>query len=113
MNNNDRPNPEIILEAVKLEEAQRNKGRLKIFLGMAAGVGKTFAMLEEAQVLRRDGVNVVAAIVDTHGRAETEALLKNLYCLPQKTIVYRDKEFQELDIDTILALRPAVVLVDE
>lgn len=113
MNNDNRPNPEDLLIAIKREERARNRGQLKIFLGMAAGVGKTYAMLEEARVLHKDNVNVVVGIVDTHGRQDTAALLKGLNSIPPKTIFYRDKEFQELDLDEIIKVHPQVVLVDE
>lgn len=113
MSFNDRPNPDEILEAIKLEEAQRNKGRLKIFLGMAAGVGKTYSMLEEAQVLRKEQVDVVVGNVEAHGRAETEILLRNLPRIPQKSVFYKDKEFKELDVEAIIRLKPSIVLVDE
>lgn len=113
MDQEDRPNPEALLQAIKEEEIQKNKGKLKIFLGMAAGVGKTFAMLEEAHTLKKEGIDVVVGIVDTHGREETEALLIDLVMLPTKTLSYKGKDFQELDPDAIIKLRPDVVLVDE
>jgi len=108
-----RPTPESFLEAITREEKQRSKGRLKIFLGMAAGVGKTYAMLEEAQHLTREGVNLAVGIVDTHGREDTESLLEGLKIIPLKKIIYRNNEYEELDIDEILRAKPAIVLVDE
>lgn len=113
MTNEERPAPEDFLNAIKREESDQNRGRLKIFLGMAAGVGKTYHMLEEARALHNEGIDVVVGIVDTHGRAETAALLNGLKNVPPKAIKYRDKEFYELDLDAILSLRPKVVLVDE
>lgn len=113
MNFNERPNPQDILEAIKLEEAQRNKGRLKIFIGMAAGVGKTYAMLEEALALRKEQIDIVVGIIESHGRKEIENLLKNIFQVPQKTVFYKDKEFKELDVDAILNLNPGIVLIDE
>ncbi|HEV8051690.1 MAG TPA: DUF4118 domain-containing protein, partial [Parachlamydiaceae bacterium] len=113
MNLYERPNPQEILEGIKLEEAQRNKGHLKIFLGMAAGVGKTYTMLEEAQVLKKEKIDVIIGNIESHGRKETEELLKNLPEIPKKTIIYKDKEFKELDVDAIISLNPNLVLVDE
>lgn len=99
-------------------EQQKNqppvkKGRLKIFLGMAAGVGKTYSMLEEAQKKAESGVHVVVGVVNTHGRSETANLLKNLTIVPQKTLLYKEKEFQELDVDEVIRLKPDIALVDE
>lgn len=113
MTHEGRPSPEELLKAVSVEEAGKDKGRLKIFLGMAAGVGKTYAMLEEAQVLKRQGAKLVVGVIETHGREETARLLEGLQVLPLQTITYRDKQFQELDIDAILKLHPKLVLIDE
>lgn len=110
---NDRPDPQKLLEAIKREEAQLNKGRLKIFLGMAAGVGKTYSMLEEAQVLTKEGVNLLVGVIESHGRKETEILLKNLSIVPKKVYLYKEREFSEMDVDAIIALNPSIVLVDE
>lgn len=109
----ERPSPQEILEGIKLEEAQRNKGRLKIFLGMSAGVGKTHTMLEEAQVLRKEQIDVVVGCIEAHERKEIEILLKNLPQIPPKTLFYKDKEFTEMDVDAIINLNPSTVLVDE
>jgi len=113
MSINQGPSPQEILEGIKLEEAQRNKGRLKIFLGMAAGVGKTYTMLEEAQALRKEQINVVVGYIEAHERKEIEVLLKNLPHIPKKTLFYKDKEFTEMDVDAIISLNPSIVLVDE
>ena len=113
MNFNERPNPQEILEGIKLEEAQRNKGRLKIFLGMAAGVGKTYTMLEEAQILKKERIDVVVGNIESHGRKETEELLKDLPAIPKKILIYKDKEFNELDVEAIISLNPNIVLIDE
>src|SRR5438309_3564620 len=113
MDSENRPNPEELLKAVQREEAVQKRGFLKIFLGMAAGVGKTYEMLQEAQKLKRDGVDVVIGIIDTHGRQETAALLDGLKIIPEKKIVYKNTTFSELDIDEILKKKPALVLVDE
>jgi two-component system sensor histidine kinase KdpD len=89
------------------------KGRLKIFLGFAAGVGKTYQMLDEAQELHRKGVNVVIGYFEPHGRLDTMARTEGLETIPRKTISYRDTMFEEMDTDAILARRPALCLVDE
>lgn len=113
MNEDDRPNPEDLLKVVQREETQRKKGKLKIFLGMAAGVGKTYAMLEAAQKLKSEGVYVVVGAIDTHGRQETAELLEGLQIIPEKWIKYKDTVFEELDLDAILKCKPQLVLVDE
>lgn len=109
----ERPNPKELLEAIALGESQEKRGKLKIFLGLAAGVGKTFAMLKEANKLKAAGVDVIIGIVDTHGRKETAALLEGLTIYPMKIQIYKDREFYELDVDGIIALHPQIVLVDE
>ncbi len=109
----ERPDPEKLLKAIKNEEQKSKRGRLKIFLGMAAGVGKTYAMLENAQRLRRLGVNVIIGTVNTHGRDETARLLEGLKIIPEKWIKYKETVFEELDIDEILRLKPQIVIIDE
>jgi len=89
------------------------RGRLKIYLGYAAGVGKTYQMLLEAHRLKKDGIDVVVGLVETHGRAETEALLSGLETIPRRKVVYRGIEIEELDVDAVLARKPGVVLIDE
>jgi len=106
-----RPDPDALLKEVQREEEKR--GRLKIFLGYAPGVGKTYAMLNEARVLKKRGEDVVVGIVETHGRIETEELLKGLEVVPRRRVAYQNIVLEELDLDAILARRPAVVLVDE
>lgn len=108
-----RPNPEQLLKAIHQEETKEKKGHLKIFLGMSAGVGKTYAMLEEAQKLKALNIDVCVGVVETHGRQETAKLLENLEVIPQMEITYRDAKFKELDLDRILTRKPALVLVDE
>lgn len=108
-----RPDPDALLARAQAEEAQARRGRLKIFFGMCAGVGKTFAMLTEAQEKRREGVDLVVGYVETHGRPETDALLAGLDVLPPKWIDYRGVRLRELDLDAALARRPALILVDE
>lgn len=113
VNTEERPNPDELLQAVQHQEQGSTRGCLKIFLGMAAGVGKTYAMLEEARKLSQDGTNVVVGTVRTHGRQETEALLAGLPVIPEKEIIYKDATFSELDLDAILQAKPTIVLVDE
>src|SRR5215468_9751307 len=108
-----RPDPEALLARAKLEEARRRQGRLKLFFGAAAGVGKTFAMLEAARELRTAGIDVVVGYVETHGRAETAALLEGLDVLPPRQVAYRGATLQEFDLDAALDRHPAVILVDE
>src|SRR5499427_6911176 len=104
-----RPSPEAFLEAVSREQ----RSRLKIFVGAAPGVGKTYAMLQAARERLRDGIDVVVGIVETHGRAETEALLDGLEVVPRQVVSYRGQALREMDLDAILARRPELVLVDE
>src|SRR5580692_3337661 len=104
-----RPSPEALLDAA----AEEGRGRLKIFLGAAPGVGKTYEMLQSAQAKRRDGVDVVIGIVETHGRRETEALLSGLETVARKEVDYKSHRLAEMDIDAILKRRPELVLVDE
>src|SRR5215470_15527574 len=108
-----RPDPDALLTRVQAEEAQRTRGTLKIFFGATAGVGKTYAMLETAQARRAEGVDVVVGWVDTHGRAETAALLQGLEVLPRRAVAYRGTTLEEFDLDAALARRPALLLVDE
>jgi two-component system sensor histidine kinase KdpD len=107
----ERPNPDAILARVKAEEEHR--GKLKIFFGMAPGVGKTYAMLQEARQRQAEGFRVLVGVVATHGRVETQALLEGLEQVPLKKIDYRGISLEEMDIDEILKLHPQLVLVDE
>src|SRR6267378_8131558 len=109
----DRPDPEALLARVKAEEARQGRGKLKVFLGAAAGVGKTYAMLEAVREQKADGVDVLVGYVETHGRAETDALLAGLERLPARMVDYRGTALRELDLDAALARRPALILVDE
>lgn len=114
--NNDkdyRPDPDALLAAIQKKEARQGRGKLKIFIGMAAGVGKTFAMLEAAHQLKADGVDVVVGYVETHKRAETDALLEGLEIVPRRRVEHRGTWLEELDTDAVLARRPILVLVDE
>lgn len=108
-----RPDPAKLLAKLQEEEAIALKGKLKIFFGAAAGVGKTYAMLESAQRLNRDGVDVVTGCVVTHGRPETAALLQGLKQIPPKIVNYRGTNLSELDVDAAISRKPKVILVDE
>lgn len=92
---------------------QDKKGKLKIYIGMSAGVGKTYRMLQEAHSLLRNGVNVKVGYVETHNRKETQALIEGLPVLPRRKVFYKGKELDELDVQAILLLQPDVVIVDE
>jgi two-component system sensor histidine kinase KdpD len=109
----NRPNPDQLLARVQEEESRAQRGRLRIFFGYAAGVGKTFAMLEAAQRERANGADVVVGYVEPHGRPETEALLAGLESIPPKLIPYRGVTLREFDLDAALARRPHLILVDE
>ena len=110
MNNDDkRIEPEAFLDLVP----QRQKGRLKIYIGAAAGVGKTYRMLEEAHQLRDRGVDVVLGFIETHRRRETEALIGDLEVIPRRKVSYRGVTLEEMDLDAIIARKPDVVIVDE
>jgi two-component system, OmpR family, sensor histidine kinase KdpD len=106
-----RPDAEALLKEIEREEGK--KGRLKIFLGYAPGVGKTYAMLQEARVLRSRGVDVVAGVVETHKRSETESLLTGLDVVPTREMEYEGIHLRELDVDAVLRRSPSIVLVDE
>ena len=105
----DRPDPDALLRVA----AQEGRGRLKVFLGAAPGVGKTFEMLSEGAARRKAGLDVVVGVVETHGRAETEALTRGQEIVPRRTIEHQGRTLAEMDLDAILARRPALVLVDE
>src|SRR5215472_4642667 len=106
-----RPSPEALLEAARREDSRA--GKLRIFVGAAPGVGKTYSMLETARARHKDGYDVVVGIVETHGRKETEALLDGLEIVPRRRIEYRGQWLEEMDLDAIIARRPQIVLVDE
>jgi two-component system sensor histidine kinase KdpD len=104
-----RPKPEQFLTLIR----QQQRGRLKIYLGFAPGVGKTYEMLQECQRLKRQGVDVVIGIVETHGRAETAAQIGDLEQVPRRRIDYRGVALEEMDLDAVLARHPTVAVVDE
>jgi len=109
----ERPNPDQLLKQVQADEPDPHRGRLKLFFGANAGVGKTYAMLEAARQRKKEGVDVVIGVVETHGRAETAALLEGLEILPKKEIEYKGVQLKEFDIDAALARKPALILMDE
>src|SRR5947199_6648115 len=109
----DRPNPDLLLADVQREEARQRRGRLKVFFGMAAGVGKTYAMLEEARARAAEGLDVIVGYAEPHIRTETEALLLGMEILPYKTIEYRTAQLKEFDLDAALKRRPSLICVDE
>ncbi|MGE0644519.1 MAG: DUF4118 domain-containing protein [Nitrospira sp.] len=109
----ERPDPDMLLKRVQTEEARRVEGKFKVFFGANPGVGKTYAMLEAAHEQRRDGVEVLIGVVETHGRAETEALVDGLEVLPRRTVDYRGATLLEFDLDAALSRRPTIILIDE
>ncbi|MGY3407427.1 two-component system sensor histidine kinase KdpD [Bradyrhizobium sp. GM5.1] len=106
-----RPSPEALLEAARREEGV--SGKLKIFVGAAPGVGKTYEMLQSAHAKRKAGIDLVVGFVETHGRAETEALVRGLEVIPRKKLDYRGQIVEEMDLDAVIARRPKIALVDE
>ncbi len=110
---NERPDPDQLLAEVKAQEAAARRGRLRIYFGASAGVGKTYAMLAAARALRNEGKDVVVGVVETHGRKETEALLQGIDVLPRAEIEYQGRKLTEFDLDAALRRRPALILVDE
>lgn len=119
----NRPNPEALLKQIEIEETNskptekkhngHRKGRLKIFLGYCAGVGKTYRMLVEANSAKQHGVDVVIAVAESHGRHETEFLLQGLEIIPKKKSTYKDLNLEEMDLDTVLKRHPQLAIVDE
>lgn len=104
-----RPSPEALLERIREQE----RPRLRIYIGAAPGVGKTYQMLEDAHLLQSQGVDIVVGAVDAHGRADTEALTAGLEIVPPRAVDYRGVVLEEMDLDAIVARRPAIVVVDE
>ncbi|MDQ2918451.1 MAG: DUF4118 domain-containing protein, partial [Verrucomicrobiota bacterium] len=113
MSEADRPNPDQLLAQMKREEAASGRGKLKIFFGMAPGVGKTYAMLQAARQKQTAGCEVVVGIVETHGRKETEILLEGMPIMPRTEIEYRGAKLSEMDLDAILTWHPGLAVVDE
>jgi two-component system sensor histidine kinase KdpD len=112
-NNDNRPDPDELLASLKLEEEKSKRGKLKIFFGMCAGVGKTYTMLQTAQAEKSKGCNVIIGYVETHNRKETAELVKGFEVIPRKTYQYKSTTVYEMDLDAIIARKPQIVLVDE
>ncbi|MDB6145724.1 MAG: kdpd5 [Pseudomonas sp.] len=108
-----RPDPDQLLAQIREEEAQAKRGRLKIFFGATAGVGKTYAMLAAAHPVKLQNINVLIGVIETHGRAETQALTVGLAQLPRKSIVDKNRTVTEFDLDAALARQPGLILIDE
>ena len=106
-----RPSPDALLEAARREE--RRVGKLRIFVGAAPGVGKTYEMLQQARARKKDGYDIVIGVVETHGRKETEALLESLEVVPRRRLEYKGQWLEEMDLDGIIARHPQIVLIDE
>src|SRR5665213_4614766 len=106
-----RPSPEALLETARLEESPH--GALRIFVGAAPGVGKTYAMLQAAQARKADGTDVVIGVVETHGRKETEALVQGLEVFPRQRIEYKGQWLEEMDLDGLIKRHPNIAIVDE
>ncbi len=109
----DRPDPDALLKAIQRQEDDAQRGKLRVFFGMSAGVGKTYAMLKAAHRKKTDGVDVVIGTIDTHGRRETAELTEGLELIPRKQIEYKNTTLQEMDLDAILTRKPQIILVDE
>jgi two-component system, OmpR family, sensor histidine kinase KdpD len=106
-----RPSPEALLEAARREEGR--VGKLRIFVGAAPGVGKTYEMLQQAHARKKDGYDIVVGVVETHGRKDTEVLLAGLEVIPRRHVDYKGQSLEEMDLDAIIARHPQIVLVDE
>lgn len=111
--NSDRPNPDQLLARVQAAEARERRGKLKIFFGAAPGVGKTYAMLEAARKVAKEGANVVIGYIEPHARPETQALVLGLDVLPKRRVTYRGRELLEFDLGAALAAKPQIIVVDE
>jgi two-component system sensor histidine kinase KdpD len=109
----ERPNPEELLNHIQETEQQQKRGKLKVFLGSSPGVGKTYAMLEEARSKHAGGLDVVVGVIETHGRKEVEAYLPAFEILAQQVVDYRDKTLGEFDLDAALQRHPQLILIDE
>ena len=111
--NERRPDPDALLAHIAAEEGEAGRGRLKVFFGAVAGVGKTYAMLEAGRALKAEGRDVVAGLIETHGRRETDKLLEGLEILPRRAVDYRGVALGEFDLDGALRRKPELILVDE
>lgn len=106
----DRPDPDELLARVQLDEVKQSRGKLKIFFGMAPGVGKTFAMLEDARKIAKEGVDVVIGYVEPHARPETQALVIGLDLLARRKVSYSGKDLFEFDLEAALKRHPQLIL---
>src|ERR1700720_1478842 len=104
-----RTSPDVFLRLIE----KSRRGKLKIYIGHAAGVGKTYQMLEDAHALKAQGADVVAGVIETHGRAETAAKVADLEVIPRRRVAYKERELEEMDLPAILNRKPEIVLVDE
>ena len=111
--NDNRPDPDELLVSLKLEEEKSKRGKLKIFFGMCAGVGKTYTMLQSAQAEKLKGNDIIIGYVETHNRQETAELVAGFELIPRKTYKYKTTTVQEMDLDSIITRNPKIVLVDE
>ncbi|MGB7160848.1 MAG: sensor histidine kinase KdpD, partial [Tepidisphaeraceae bacterium] len=109
----DRPNPDQLLADVARRDARERRGKLKVFFGMAAGVGKTYAMLEESRARAAEGLDVVIGYAEQHIRPDTEALLLGMELLPHRVVEYRNAKLKEFDLDAALARKPTLLVIDE
>jgi two-component system sensor histidine kinase KdpD len=110
---NNRPDPDELLASLKFDEEKSTRGKLKIFFGMCAGVGKTFTMLQTAQIEKQKGIDIIIGYVETHQRSDTERLLEGIEMVPRRTIQYRTTTLREMDLDAIISRKPRIVIVDE
>jgi two-component system sensor histidine kinase KdpD len=108
-----RPDPDALLAQLQVQDSLAERGKLRIYFGASAGVGKTYAMLGAAHKLHSGGREVLAGVIESHGRAETAAMLNGLELLPLKQLEYRDKQLPEFDLDAALRRKPSLILVDE
>jgi two-component system sensor histidine kinase KdpD len=113
MSNPERPDPDVLLARVQAEDSAARRGKLKVFIGAAAGVGKTYAMLEEAHLRQADGMDVVIGYIEPHGRADTERLMAGFEAIPTRTVDYRGARLREFDLDAALTRKPQLILLDE
>lgn len=111
--NDNRPNPDDLLASMKEDEEKSKRGKLKIFFGMCAGVGKTYTMLQAAQIEKMKGADIVIGYVETHNRKETAALVKGFELIPRRKYSYKSATLEDMDLDAIIARKPQIVLVDE
>src|SRR5947207_15572552 len=109
VNRDGRPNPEALL--AKLEKTAQ--ARLRVYIGAAPGVGKTYQMLEDGHLLRKQGVDIVIGFIETYGRVDTEAKIGDLEIIPRKKIEYRNVVLEEMDVEAIIARKPQICIVDE